>query len=648
MNQKSYSSWRDLRTPFVCFLLILFTITSRAADTLHVVTHNKLTIVTDPAKGFKIYKAWGKFPSANVPIRKIKLKVRLGCPDSMRCADWDYKDHITIRRKGGINGVSQDYEIARMLTPYGGAFSKDWNFTWEVDITDFSMLLRDSVEIEYNHTGYEPNQDRGWSVTLDFEIVKGKPVWEPVSIQKIYDDAYRYGDSTNNIENALKPVSFNTRQEADFARLRIVQTGHGMDKPDNCAEFCNKYREIWFDGKLIDMKSIWKQCGTNPLYPQAGTWIYDRANWCPGNLMQPDIYDLNVRGNRQHTIDINMQNYISTDPSAQEVISAYLIKYKKAINKNDVAIEDIINPSLKDIYKRVNPSAFQARILVKNLGENPVKQLRIRYGTKGSQKKQFNWNGMLAAGKTDTIVLPGVISAKAGLNYFETELLLPNGKKDEYPADNKMTSQFEAVPVHGNSLVIYLLTNNQPEQNGYRITNSEGKTVSEKLPGSLKANTLYRDTISLSKGYYQFFLSDTAGNGLEFWANPRGGRGKVHLLDSAGNIIKDFESDFGSSVQYEFKVGAPITPVTAQTSFGLYPTRIKDKTTLDYYSNFPEDVLVQIVTDPGDKVVEEHTYAQLKEGMFTYDLSRFPKGRFYLKVFIKGEEKFKKRIRLKE
>ena len=143
-------------------------------------------------------------------------------------------------------------------------------------------------------------------------------------------------------------------------------------------------------------------------------------------------------------------------------------------------------------------------------------------------------------------------------------------------------------------------------------------------------------------------LQDTADNGLEFWANPKGGRGKVHLLNKNGAMIKDFDSDFGNSVQYAFEVGGPVAPVTAQTSFGLYPTRTNDKTTFDYYANFPEDVKVQIITDPGDKMVEEHHYPQLKEGIFTYDLSRFPKGRFYLKVLVNGVEKFKKRIRLKE
>lgn len=536
-----------------------------------------------------------------------------------------------------------------MLTPYGGAFGKDWQFSWAVDVTDFSLLLRDSVEIEYNHIGWEPNEDRGWSVTLDFEIVKGKPAWEAVIIQKVYDGAYRYGDSTNSIENALKPISFTANKQADFARLRVVQTGHGMDEPDGCGEFCNKYRELWYDGKMIDKRIIWKLCGDNPLYPQAGTWVYDRANWCPGNLMQPDIYDLNVQAGGQHTLDINMEPYVaSSNPSAAEVITAYLIQYKKAAAKNDVALEAIIKPSLKDAYSRQNPAAMQPETLVKNMGTAPVKSINISYGVSKAAKSKYKWKGTLAPGASTVIALPGTINGKTGPNKFEVELLQPNGRRDEYQADNKMTSTFEAVPKHGSDIIVYLMTNNQPAQNSYAVINSEGKVLQERALGSLKANTIYRDTLQLSDGNYQFILLDSAGNGLEFWANPKGGRGKARLLNREGAMLKDFESDFGSSVYYDFEVGQPAAPVTAQTSFGLYPTRTNDKTTFDYYANFPEDVVVQIVTDPGNTLVEEHLYPQLKEGVFTYDLSRFPKGRFYLKVLINGEEKFKKRIRLKE
>ena len=63
-----------------CFTagFFLTALNSRAADTLHVVTHKRVTVVTDPSQGFNLYKAWGKFPSEKEQVRQIKLKVKFG------------------------------------------------------------------------------------------------------------------------------------------------------------------------------------------------------------------------------------------------------------------------------------------------------------------------------------------------------------------------------------------------------------------------------------------------------------------------------------------------------------------------------------------------------------------------------------------
>lgn len=628
--------------------LLLAGFVSHASDTVHVVTHNRQTVVTDPSKGNNPYSRWGVFPSANVPVRKIIMHIKFACPDSMRCADWDYSDRISIKRKGGVNGAMQDYELGRMLTPYGGAFGKDWAFDFEVDVTDFSLLLRDSVEVEYNHSGYEPNKDRGWAITVDFEIIKGKPAIEPTSIQKIYDDNFLYGDSAHSIEEKLAPVSFTANADASFARLRVVQTGHGMNEPDGCAEFCNKWREIWYNEKLIEKRSIWKKCGDNPLYPQAGTWLINRGYWCPGNLMQPDLYDLPLNVT-SHTININMQPYLSKKDQANIVISAYLIQYKKPLATNDASIEDIIVPSTKSAYKRVNPSGAHPQIRIKNNGSNVLNSLLIEYGTAGFAKQQYKWVGSLASSQATTIILPGNIDSKNGENNFTVKFLKNNNAKDAYAPDNLLSVPFVAAPVHDSVVVFYLLTNNQPEHNAYSLKNSKGEMIAERKSGSLIAATAYRDTFHLTPGAYQLALTDSAGDGLEFWFNGRGGRGLARLLDGKGQMLKAFESDCGLGWEYNFVVGPqPDATVADQLAIGLYPTRTKDKTTLDYFSNKAEDVVVRLVTDPDGKTVEEHHYTQLKEGIFSYDLSRYPKGRFYLKLMINGTEKFNKRIRLKE
>jgi hypothetical protein len=632
---------------FACFSFsFLF-----AADTLHVVSHKEVTVVTDPTTGGKSYKSWVVFPSAKTDIRKINLNVIFGCPNTMRCADWDYLDRIYIRRRGGVNATSMDYEIGHMLTPYGGAFAKSWGFQWQVNITDFSMLLRDSVEIEYFHTGYEPNEDRGWKITVDFEIIKGKPAIEPIAIHKLYDGSYRYGDSTNNIENHLKPFTFKANTRADLARIFVYHTGHGSDA-SGCSEFCTRYREIWFDGRLIDKRDMWKKCGDNPLYPQAGTWLIDRAYWCPGELQQPDIFDvpLTAKGS-DHSFDINMQPFATPKPSADEVIVAYVFEYGKPSAAYDVAVEDIIVPTNKQVHGRKNPSSINPVVVIKNNGSQILRHVTIQYGTKGFPLKQYNWTGRLAFNEKAIVTLPATIDAKEGQNQFTVNLLSPNGKKDRFKDDNFMLAAFTKAQVHGTNLVLNLRTNNQPEQNGYVVRDQSGKIFYERKTGSLQANKDYRDTLKLAPGKYELVVEDTAGNGLEFWFNTRGGRGLCRLLDSKGNLLKHFESDFGNFIHYGFEITDDSTLFAAplaEPSIGLFPTRTTGKTTLDYFSNQAQKVTVKIVTDPGDNVIEEHVYESLKEAVLEYDLSYRPAQRYYVKVFIGDKLLFNKRLRVEE
>ena len=621
---------------------------SKTGDTIRVVSHDQTVVVTDPAKGVKAYRQWAVFPSTKMPVRKINLLVTFGCPDSLRCADWDYLDHIYIRRKGGVNGPSLNYPIGRMLTPYGGAFGRDWSFDWKSDITDFSLLLRDSVEIEYEHTGYEPNNDRGWKITVAFEIIEGKPVLEPVAILKLYDGSFAYGDSTQDIEEQLKPVSFITDKSVQQARILIFQTGHGMDA-NGCGEFCSRYRELWFDGKMIDKRDIWKKCGDNPLYPQAGTWIIDRAYWCPGYLQQPDAFDVAVTNGGAHTVDINMEPYTAKNPSANESICAYLVQYADPLAQNDVAIEDIIVPTNAKKHLRKNPSCIHPSIVIRNLGGKPLKQCVIEYSTIGFGKQSYVWKGNLLFNQQAVIALPGEVQGKTGENTFNVSVTAPNGKKDDNSSDNTMHTVFTKAPVHGSELVFHLRTNKQPQQNEYVVRNSDGKILYERALGTLNAETDYRDTFHLAPGCYELVLKDTAHNGLEFWFNTRGGRGFARLLDSKGQLLKHFDSDFGSGIYYSFEVSADSTRFALPDELpavGVFPTRTNGKTTMDYFGNSAQKVTVQLVTDPGNEVIEEHVYEALKEAAFTYDLSYRPAQRYYLKVYVGGKLVFNKRVRV--
>jgi len=625
------------------FLLASVSIVAQKPETIHVITHKRSTIVTDPSRGIKEYPAWGVFPAKDVSVRRILMHVTLGCPDTLPCAHWDYLDHITIRRAGGKNAKKLDYELGRMLTPYGSIFTPKWNWTWTVDVTDFAMSLRDSVEIEYMHSGYE-TPTVGWALTLDFEIIKGPEVIRPISITRMWEDHFKYGDPAENIEKKLAPISFQTAQGATLSRFRIQHTGHGMDEPRGCSEFCSRWRDILYDGKLVDHTNLWKNCGDNPLYPQGGTWIYDRAWWCPGNLQPADIVDLfTTKGT--HSLDVNMEPYTATaNIQANEAIASYLIQYAGPFAGNDVAMENILVPNNDQNYSRSNPAGFNPLIMIRNLGKENLKSLVITYGTEGYAKKTYIWKGDITFNKTAMIVLPGDIDQKSGDNKFTVTLSKPNGKKDAWEGDNKQSSSFSPPPVLPQKMILQLLTNNKPSENEIIITDNKGNKVYNKKPLDLKPRTMYYDTLNFNPGTYALLLSDSAGDGLEFWYEVKSGYGYMRLLSMDGRLLKDFESDCGDGQFYSFTASpnAIIDTNTTQYAFTLYPRRTKDLINLDVHADKAGTMDVKITAD--GVLVQQHYYKTIKQNRITYDVGYLPKGRYIIEVLMDGESKFKRRF----
>jgi hypothetical protein len=633
-----------LLTPGTC------AVQAKQGDVRHIVSHNAIKVVTDPSKGFNAYRNWAIFPPSKTEYRRAILYVTYRCPDSLHCGEWDYIDGINLRRVGGTASPSKDIELARMISPYGSRFGPAWKFTWHVDITDFAFLLHDSVEVEFNHGGYESNTDRGWLVTLDFEITDGKPAMRCLGMDTLWNGTFAYGDSTKPIETFLHPMSFTDRYRAQVARLRIVQTGHGMDDSENCAEFCSKYRKILLDDSLADQRQIWRKCGTNPLYPQAGTWLYDRANWCPGSIVYPDVYDFPITRGSTHVLDIDMEPYADTKtPTANYCVHSYLFYCGEPWATHDVSLLEIIAPSAADEYARLNPICGDPRILIRNSGREPLTSVEVGYGIDGGEPQILHWKGNLAPLRDTVIDLPGPLRAEHEGGKFEVTVSSPNRSKDEYPADNSMSSEIADTPVYPTPFILTFLTNKDSTQNGYQLLDDAGNVALTRDPGWLRPGTIYRDTMALSPGCYQLVFVDTAGDGLDFWANPDGGYGYVRLLDMRDHLIRSFNSDFGSEIRHSFRVALEVPPPVPSDTLPLvnpFPARNKGIFSVEIFQNEPSEVAISIADESGKETVFERSFSNIKEAVVRLDISNVPDGVYFLKATSAGHS-VSRRIRVK-
>ena len=258
------------------------------------------------------------------------------------------------------------YEIARMITPYGSYYNSSWTHPYQFDITDFSSLLHDSVSISVFYSGWSD----GFLASCDFEMITGIPDHKPYKAIKLWTGTFPYGSAGNPISNYLTKYVAQIDTGAYATRLRIIQTGHGEDG-NNCTEFCSNYQHVYVDGIQRYHPYVWRDdCGLNALWAQSGTWLFDRANWCPGDLVNPYLDNLTpyVTRGGVDTILVTMDPYTSPNGGSVYIFGSTLIYYGPTKFNLDAAIEDIISPNLYAPYTRMNPICGSPQVVIRNTG----------------------------------------------------------------------------------------------------------------------------------------------------------------------------------------------------------------------------------------------------------------------------------------
>ncbi|MFH0865153.1 MAG: peptide-N-glycosidase F-related protein, partial [Bacteroidota bacterium] len=280
------------------------------------------------------------------------------------------------------------YELARYITPYGNGLSLGNGWTWTFDVTDYRTLLADSVHLAAGN----------WQELLDmrFLMIKGIPPRDVVSIQNLWNGGFNYGQSADPIESHLTPKQVFIPVNAFTARWKSRVTGHGMDTPQNCAEFCPKNHYYKIDGTQQFTKLVWRNnCDLNPLYPQGGTWVYDRSNWCPGAEVW--TYDLEITPfispGDSVILDHDAQPYTSTGGWDYYQIEDQLVTYGAPNFTLDAAIEDVFSPSSDKMWGRMNPICAKPKIMLKNNGSTILTSLTVTYGITGATPSVYNWTG---------------------------------------------------------------------------------------------------------------------------------------------------------------------------------------------------------------------------------------------------------------
>jgi hypothetical protein len=547
-----------------------------------------------------------------------------------------------------VYDVIENYELARVITPYGSGLANNWEFTHVFDVTDFIQILRDSVEIRCHYSGWSS----GFSATLDFEFIEGTPPRDVVKFENIYSGNYNYSSSNdfeaNKLTSQTKFIEVNSSQ----AMVKMTTTGHGFDNSQVAAEFkpINYYVNI--DGSLTHTQYNWDaDCGENPIYPQGGTWIYDRANWCPGKRAQAFDHEITPHITSGDSIEINVdfQSYSwSGTQTPSYTIECQLFQYEAANFSNSAEIINIIKPSLKDENSRKNPICGKPLITIRNYGSMPLTSLDIEYQVVGGTTNTYNWTGNLAFLETEDVELPNLNSWAGSDNIFEVTLKNPNGQADDYIANNTMQSEFEYVPEYPETFALWLGTNGgvintftQESETTWDFYNENGNI--EFTSGSLYSNTQYRDTLTFTPGCYTFVVNDTDEDGLDFWANNDGG-GMVRFREIGASWLKYFNADFGTGIVHQFTIGyaQTTTSVGQENNWDIYPNPTNNSITIEGVSDEETQLTLQ---DNLGKIILERKISNSGFISEIINLEQFENGIYFIKISNSKEKIIKKVVK---
>ena len=535
-------------------------------------------------------------------------------------------------------------EIMSFVTPYGvGLDLGPKGKTWVFDVSDFAPILKDKKRITIENSGQ-------WLEDMDirFHFIVGTPPRDVLEIRQIWPVRGRTSNADVRADKYFAPQELMMHSRGEAFKIRSSITGH--EPQGEFSPLSHSIKVTGPRGEETSSWNAWKECAENPIYPQGGTWIFDRAGWCPGMPTDVHHFDITpyVSAGETASIDYNMEEIIG---KASYIASHQLVSYGAPHHTLDAAVVEVRKPSDRVEFSRFGTICHTPTVVIQNTGSQSLSSLTIKYWINdASTRETYNWTGNLGTMESDSVDLPTPFTfwdnQQTSNNTFYVEIEAPNGGTDEYTHNNMYRSPFKAAPEFPAEFEIVFRANQNPSENSYEIIDEEGKVLFSRT--KLRSNRTNTTQVRLPVGCYTYKVYDSDDDGLEFPFN-RDGSGYTRIEDADGENIHEFEPDFGKSLELQFSV--PVSEFTEPEithdnedndddnqidDFRFYPNPSDNELRYELSKVSPEAEL-KMFNSSGEIVLQKDFSDQKDTSSYkgTIDMSTLPSGIYIIQLIDK-------------
>ena len=515
------------------------------------------------------------------------------------------------------------FEIMSFVTPYGIFLDLGEGKTWTFDVTHLGPILKGNKRMFMSQGGEWQEEMNVW-----FEFVEGEPTRDVYDVQQIWPCRVKTPHAQITDERRFEPRLLTYDPAISKYEARTVITGHGQQ-----GEFIPRTHFIEIGGFKRPWQ-VWTECAGNPIFPQGGTWIFDRAGWCPGQASDVRVTDLTefleFAAPEDRIIDYGIE---LVDGASNYLVNSQLITYGPLNRALDIEVLDIINPSQKVEHGRFNPSCKYPTILIRNNGSENVNSVSLRYGIEGGETFTHEFSGVIFPETNKEVLLNrNFLPLITENSTFFVEVVSVNGETDEYSPNNRLTSEMQVMDHYGSDVIIELRTNLQNFETQYKVFDQDRNVVLS-VNGGIQPFTTFRDTLLNLNGCYTLEVIDTDGDGLDFLANGDG-IGFLRFREING-AIKTLEPDFGNFINYGFTAGlissTEETPV--EDGLTLFPNPTNGRLYVNGLGEWSSEVNVQLYDQTGRLLFSAPNLDkyQLVDGQLE-EINELPDGLYYITI----------------